>query len=1059
MTDAPKAPCCSSSQAGWNRRDFLRASLSGMAGMAFPAGAWTAGPFQPGDHRVPEDKKLHPEWLKALFERGKEEWYRGKALSTVGMPIGGICTGQLYLLGDGRLGCWDLFNSNHNTGYGQVNFREGRSAQTNVQNVNQFVPHLQVEHGFWLQWKEGDTWKRRSLDQAGFPEVAFRGEYPFGRVKYEHGEVPIRVELTAFSPFIPLNAEDSALPVTVLSFELENHSDKAVDLGILGYLQNAVAHKSASDFVGVLRNRVSRSTGSLKVLLEAEPQAPSPESGRPPQVFADFEGGNYGQWKREGQAFGERPATGTLPKQQQVSGFEGKGLVNTYLGGDDTLTGRLISPTFKIERPYLSFLIGGGQHPNKTCMNLEVDGEVVLSAHGRNQERLRTRNWNLTPWLGKRARLVIVDEVTGGWGHINVDQIEFRDQPRPMNHGMLVEQADFGTMSFGLLNPPEDVRAWAGFPEPDRWNGAEFPAASELKEGALADKLFAALHAPLRLQPGERRQLQFLLCWHFPNLHQLGRRVSHQYARRFRNAGEVSAYVAQHFDRLQAQTQTWHRHFYQSSLPLWLLDRIGSTTSILASSTCQWWRNGRFWAFEGVGCCHGTCGHVWNYAQTLARLFPELERSVRELQDFQAGEGFNQESGEISFRGANFYWAGDSQAGYVLKAYREHQMSGDEDFLERNWSEIKKALQFLIGQDSAGSGGKANGLLEGKQHNTYDIDYYGANTMVGSLYLGALRAAEMMAGEIGDQEFAEECGRLFESGRRLTMERLFNGEYFTQEVDLQKHPKHQYGDGCLADQLFGQFWAHQLGLGYLYPQESVKKALASIWKYCWAPDVGPQNEAHPPERWFARPGEAGLFLCTWPKSRHLGRESTRYRDEVWTGIEYQVAAHMIHEGMVLEALAICRGIHERYAASKRNPWNEIECGDHYARALASWGVFIGLCGFRYHGPQKMLGFAPRLQPENFRAPFTAAEGWGSFLQFQREGQQECRIHLAWGQLQLRILEIELPPDCQAQALRISGPEGRLDFHWRQNQAAVTVKLDQDLVLEEDQSLILIANWS
>ena len=211
------------------------------------------------------------------------------------------------------------------------------------------------------------------------------------------------------------------------------------------------------------------------------------------------------------------------------------------------------------------------------------------------------------------------------------------------------------------------------------------------------------------------------------------------------------------------------------------------------------------------------------------------------------------------------------------------------------------------------------------------------------------------------------------------MERLWNGEYFIQLVDLQKHPKDQYDKGCLSDQLFGQGWAHQLALGYLYPPEKVKQALHSIWKYNWAPDVGPYNEAHPPERWFALPGEAGLFTCTWPKSPYL-KEGVRYREEVWTGIEYQVAGHMVWEGMVTEALAICRGVHERYHPAKHNPFNEIECGDHYARAMASWGVFTALAGFEYHGPKGHIGFAPHITPENFRAAFTAAEGWGSFAQ-------------------------------------------------------------------------------
>jgi uncharacterized protein (DUF608 family) len=193
-----------------------------------------------------------------------------------------------------------------------------------------------------------------------------------------------------------------------------------------------------------------------------------------------------------------------------------------------------------------------------------------------------------------------------------------------------------------------------------------------------------------------------------------------------------------------------------------------------------------------------------------------------------------------------------------------------------------------------------------------------------------------MAHDMDDEAFAERCEKIFASGVDLTMERLWDGEYFVQVVDLKKHPKYQYEKGCLSDQLFGQGWAHQLALGYIYPTEQVKQALRSIWKYNWAPDIGPYNEAHPPERWFALAGEPGLFTCTWPKSPYL-KEGVRYREEVWTGIEYQVAGHMVWENMVTEALAICRGVHDRYQPAKHNPFNEIECGDHYARALASWG--------------------------------------------------------------------------------------------------------------------------
>ncbi|MDI9443813.1 MAG: GH116 family glycosyl hydrolase, partial [Planctomycetota bacterium] len=390
-------------------------------------------------------------------------------------------------------------------------------------------------------------------------------------------------------------------------------------------------------------------------------------------------------------------------------------------------------------------------------------------------------------------------------------------------------------------------------------------------------------------------------------------------------------------------------------------------------------------------------------------------------------------------------WAGDGQAGTVLKAYREHLVSPDDAFLKRNWPRIRKTLEFLINED-----GNADGLLEGAQHNTYDINFFGANTMVGSLYLAALRAAEEMARERGDREFAVKCRTIFESGKKLSVERLFNGEYFVQDVDLEEHPKDQYGEGCLSDHLFGQGWAHQVGLGYIYPKETVLQALQSIWKYNWAPDIARHNQAHPPERWFVQPGEAGLFTCTWPKSPHLA-QGVRYRDEVWTGIEYQVAGNMAYDGMVTEALAICRAIHDRYHPSKHNPWNEVECGDHYARGMASHGVFLALCGFEYHGPKGHLGFAPRIRPDQFRAAFTAAEGWGTLSQQRSGGRQVSAVEVNWGRLRLNSVALELADGtARKAAATLNGTP--LAARTEQEGARLLVTFAEETVLEAEARL-------
>ncbi len=121
------------------------------------------------------------------------------------------------------------------------------------------------------------------------------------------------------------------------------------------------------------------------------------------------------------------------------------------------------------------------------------------------------------------------------------------------------------------------------------------------------------------------------------------------------------------------------------------------------------------------------------------------------------------------------------------------------------------------------------------------------------------------------------------------------------------------------------------------------------------------------------------------------------------GFEYQAAGHMIWEGLTLEGLAVTRAVHDRYHASRRNPWNEVECGDHYARSMASYGVYLAACGFEYHGPKRHLGFAPNMSPEDFKCAFTSAEGWGTF--WQKRASAEYGLQLRWGQMRLKTLSL------------------------------------------------------
>ncbi|NQT84354.1 hypothetical protein HQ563_15120, partial [bacterium] len=514
----------------------------------------------------------------------------------------------------------------------------------------------------------------------------------------------------------------------------------------------------------------------------------------------------------------------------------------------------------------------------------------------------------------------------------------------------------------------------------------------------------AALASTFEIAPGESKTVGFVLLWHFPG--RLG--VGNMYENWVERVTDTAMYLLDARERLVQNTVLFHDTLFDTTLPYYVVERLSSQMSSPSTQLCMWLKDNSFFGFEGLhgdgsGCCPMNCNHVWNYEQTLARLFPEIEKRMRviDLEHQMEDNGAVHHRvayplrGKVTGPGA----VCDGQASTISKTYREHLLSSDNLFLERMWPKAKKAMEFMIRN---WDGTDEDGVMRGKQFNTYDTNISGPNTFTGTQYLAALRAAEEMAKEMGDDAAAKRYRAIFEKGSKWLSENLFDGEYFVQEWP-QAQPDHDYGLGCHADQLMGQWWANQSNLGYLLPKKQVKSAIRSIFKYDFIPDfsVFDYSLGH---RVFVWGDGAGLICCTWPKGGKPGR-IILYAEEVWTGIEYEVAALMIEEGLINEALAIVRTVYDRYT-NGRNPWNEIECGDHYARAMSSWSILIAAQGFRYHGPKGILGFDPKLQQDNFKSFFSTAEGWGSFSQ-KREGKTQTNvIELKYGRLRLRQLELK-----------------------------------------------------
>ncbi|MCG8508057.1 MAG: glycoside hydrolase family 116 protein, partial [Rhodospirillales bacterium] len=406
-----------------------------------------------------------------------------------------------------------------------------------------------------------------------------------------------------------------------------------------------------------------------------------------------------------------------------------------------------------------------------------------------------------------------------------------------------------------------------------------------------------------------------LVCWYFPNLDRIPVRTEkgRSYGKQFSSAMDVARHIAADYENLAGLTKRWRDTWYDSTLPYWFLDRTFLTTSALATNTCHMMPDGRFYGWEGVYHCNGTCTHVWGYAQAPGRLFPVIEQRLREMRDLKPGIGFDEETGLVAYRaGFRFNPAVDGQAGVIMRSYLTHQMQQNDAFLKRNYAAIKQAMNYLTEANDA----DRDGILTGSQHNTLDAAWYGRITWLSLYYQTALHAMAAMADEMDDTGYAEQCRAIAKRGRANVEAQLFNGEYFYHEVDPE-HP-HSPGtfEGVEYSQLLGQNWAYHVGLGRVIDHAMASTHLDSLWKYNFTTDVGPYREKYTNGRWFAMPGEGGFIACTWPRGGDEALQRGRqlfagYLNESQPGFEWAANAVYMWHGMPYRALAHTRTMHER----------------------------------------------------------------------------------------------------------------------------------------------------
>ncbi len=861
-----------------------------------------------------------------LFRRGTQRTFTGPNLSEIAFPLGGIGTGTVSLGGRGQLVDWEIFNQ---PAKGQVlpfTFAalwlrpEGERAEIRVLEAPPEPPY-RGSFGYGREQGQG---------LAHLKGARFTGAYPFARIDFDTGPLPLEVALEAFNPFVPLAVDDSSLPVAVFHYRLTNRSSKPLDAAVAFSLYNAVG---------------------------------------------------YG---REG-ALGKNVTT--VRSATLASGVEITGLDMTS-AKYDTADWRYGS------------------------MSLMTTAKDVTARS----------MWEAGEWFDAYTKWIEELEATGGFKGPTATE--------PSN------------------------------------DNSSYP-------GTLAPRV--------RLAPGASETVTFVLAWHFPTRKNYwnsekevaGSLLRNDYATRFTSAWDAAAYTLGNLERLERSSRDFHEAFFTSTLPAHVLDAVSSQAAIMRTNTCMLLEGKKFYAFEGCGddggCCPMNCTHVWNYEQALAFLFPELERSMR-VTDFTENL---RDDGSMAFRTLvpvgrarwNFKAAADGQMGTVMKLYREWQMSGDAAFLRSLWPQAKRALEYAWTSWDA----DRDGVMEGEQHNTYDIEFFGPNSMMGTLYLGALKAGEAMARAVGDDAAAASYRTVRELGEK-NIEQLWNGDYYIQKIpsverarELERSDpgmarsikdgkiRYQYGDGCLSDQLLGQWFADVVGLGSLMEADHIERSLASIYRFNFRHDF----YEHPnPQRIYALNDERGLVLCSWPKGERPELPFV-YSDEVWTGIEYQVAAHLIFRGFVEEGLAIVKGTRDRYDGSRRNPWNEVECGAHYARAMASWSLLLALAGFHYSAPEKRISVMPRVSANEFKCFYAVGAGWGTVE--QAAGPRSLAVTVAGKHGETRVRHIRLGNESRWAKISTEGAAGARRLAGCSavaSEGAIDVDLGEDAVLGPGDSLVV-----
>ncbi|MCL2708170.1 MAG: glycoside hydrolase family 116 protein, partial [Defluviitaleaceae bacterium] len=513
------------------------------------------------------------------------------------------------------------------------------------------------------------------------------------------------------------------------------------------------------------------------------------------------------------------------------------------------------------------------------------------------------------------------------------------------------------------------------------------------------------------------------------------------YATIWKDSGESAAYSLRMFDVLYERTNLFRQTLYESTLPPAVIDAVSANLSVIKSPTCLRLSDGSLYGFEGCfcdgGCCEGSCTHVWSYTYAIPFLFPKLERSMRTN---EYAYSMN-DDGSMGFRlmlplgrkAWDFRPCVDGQYGTVMRVLREYKISGDKNWLVSIWNGVKRSVSYAWSEANADKwDANKDGIMEGRQHHTLDMELFGENAWLSGMYLGGLAAGAELAEIVGDTDARDEFKSVYSSGVRILNDRLYNGRYFFHDIDIKDKTmldrfssdgsmiggdvyssywngergelKYQIGDGCGIDQMLAQWHANLIGLGRIFDKEKTRTALESVYRHNFIKDM----RAHVnPCRVYCLNDERGLIIASYPEESVKPAIPAPYSEETMNGFEYQAAALMIQEGMEEEGLECVEAVRERYDGRRRNPWNEFECGSNYARSMASYSLLLAYSGFKYDAALCYIGFDPLNRENGFKCFWSLDGCWGRV----EYGEKSVTIELLFGEIELSRVStgIKKPP--------------------------------------------------